>query len=225
MTSTTRPVLLALTCIPYFAFLPLIHFLSPNFLGISPWAIDLIAFGILPCLVLYFAFKKCGLSTQTLGLHGVTSVKALSELALWSTFLAILLLCVNSFGVTFLSFITNENLELIVREPSHLHNARGFPRYLIIGYLALTAGIVEEIFYRAIIKEIIYGLVKKWRKTIFIAVSTLLFSLAHWGLGIVHFGTAIYVGVFMSTMYAYKHDLRPLIVAHTFLNLYSYSHL
>jgi membrane protease YdiL (CAAX protease family) len=87
-------------------------------------------------------------------------------------------------------------------------------RYVAISYFALTAGVVEELFYRAYFKR----LVDLWfggSRFLFVCLSTLVFGFAHWPLGLPTVIGALAYGGLASSLYLACRDIRPLMLGHS----------
>lgn len=83
---------------------------------------------------------------------------------------------------------------------------------LMILYFAFTAGVVEEIYFRGILRtffsESILG------KISFVLVSSLLFSSVHWEQGVRGLFATFVFGILAATYYVCRKDLWPLIGGH-----------
>ena len=83
-------------------------------------------------------------------------------------------------------------------------------------FLVVTAGFVEEIFFRGYaigIGQEIFG--SLW---IALSVSSICFTMGHFRWGKSHLITVFLVGVFLSTLFIYTQDLLSCILAHTLID-------
>lgn len=91
-------------------------------------------------------------------------------------------------------------------------SAVGVYRFLAALYFALTAGLVEEYFFRGLTKKIVSKYTKS--NTVFVIVSSLLFGWVHWSAGLnAVVGTTV-VGIFLASFYLWTKDLRPIMLSH-----------
>ncbi len=213
---------LLVICLPFFLFSFGDSFLWPEGRAIAYWFIDILGNVVIPSVVLLLASRVCRLSAKNIGLFPIRSTRELFRLIWMCVVCTLLLLFVDLFAVSFTRYLVAEYpglLEQVYTSPDNIPKAwpwRGF----VIAYLVLTASLVEEIFFRGILKEIIFRLIPYGRGFIFVVISTVLFSAIHWKLGLVPFVAAISIGLLLGVLYTQLSDLRPLIVAHAVLNLY-----
>lgn len=82
---------------------------------------------------------------------------------------------------------------------------------------AFTAGFVEEIYYRSILKILIsegkYHIIK------YIIISSILFSVNHWEGGIINIISTLYFGFVCSLLYVIFKNIWPLIIGHTITDI------
>ena len=87
-------------------------------------------------------------------------------------------------------------------------------------FLSVTAGIVEEIFYRGLFRQVIAALLGPQAVKTYIFGSALIFGLAHWEQGSTGLYNATAFGLGAAILYLKLGDLRPLILAHALIDLY-----
>lgn len=97
-------------------------------------------------------------------------------------------------------------------------------RWLVIGYYAITAGVVEEIVFRGLpwTWAVRFGDTRAIRWT-WVAVTSVLFGLAHWENGASDALAAIVFGVGAATIYLKLRSLWPLILAHVVADVIAYA--
>ncbi len=207
---------------PFFLFSLGESFLWPEGRRVAYWFVDILGSVVIPGLVLVLASRVCHLSASRIGLLSINSTAALIRLTWICLVCVLLLLFVDLFAVSFTRYLVAEFPDLLKQNYTHPDNVpsdwpqRGF----FIAYFVLTASFVEEVFFRGILREIIFGLIPYGRRLVFVVVSTALFGAVHWKLGFVPFTAAISIGLLLGVLYVELSDLRPLIVAHATLNLY-----
>lgn len=91
-------------------------------------------------------------------------------------------------------------------------------RFLAVSYFAVTAGLVEEYIFRGLFKELCDFFNRS--ASAFVLTSSMAFALVHLSGGVVSLMSALFVGLFMSTMYQRIKDLRILIAAHALFDLW-----
>lgn len=213
---------LLVVCSPFFLFLLAESFLWPGGRAVAYWFIDILGNVVIAGLVLLLASRVCHLSARKIGLLSINSIAELLRL-IWICFVcALLLLFVDLFAVSFTRYLVAEFPELLKQNYSHPDNMpKEWPqRGFLMAYFVLTASLVEEVFFRGILREIIFGLIPYGKRAVFVIVSTALFSAIHWKLGFVPFVAAVSIGLLLGVLFVELSDLRPLIVAHAVLDLY-----
>ena len=92
--------------------------------------------------------------------------------------------------------------------------------FLQILYLALSAGVFEEIFYRSLLYTIIKDYFAGSSNVIFIITSSLLFATIHWEGGIQSVIVAFSFGLVAAYLYVICGHLVPLIIGHFLLDFF-----
>ncbi len=98
---------------------------------------------------------------------------------------------------------------------------RGIERVLAAIYLALSAGIIEEIFYRGLLFVLVSQITRVRNNFVFsyVALSSVLFAIVHWGGGLINMVEALAFGLAASILYVKFRDLKSLIVAHFLVDI------
>jgi membrane protease YdiL (CAAX protease family) len=92
----------------------------------------------------------------------------------------------------------------------------GWLRILAWIYLGVSGGLVEEMYYRGMMRRIF---APGWiGATAFVAISALVFASVHWEFGVVVMFEALIFAVAAGIVYAVTENLWPLIVAHTVID-------
>jgi membrane protease YdiL (CAAX protease family) len=94
-------------------------------------------------------------------------------------------------------------------------------RILILLYFAVTAGLVEEFFYRGVMYKLIC--MRKRRSIMYVFVSSLVFSSVHWELGIQFLLSHFLWGLVMGSIYCKIRNIWPLVVGHMITDLIALS--
>jgi membrane protease YdiL (CAAX protease family) len=93
-------------------------------------------------------------------------------------------------------------------------------RAAVVLFFSASAGVVEEIFFRGLLRQAVAALLGPTAVKTYIIGSALLFGLAHWEQGSVGLFRAIAFGIAAAILYLKLDDLRPLILAHALIDLY-----
>lgn len=97
---------------------------------------------------------------------------------------------------------------------SALFPESGFGRILVAAYFAITAGIVEEIYFRGLAFRACEML--PFSVPLYLGLSPLLFALIHWESGAANTAATYVVGILAAATYVLLRNLWPLIVAHAY---------
>jgi membrane protease YdiL (CAAX protease family) len=90
-------------------------------------------------------------------------------------------------------------------------------------FMGITAGLVEEFFYRGLIYKLLRTHVSS-SKWLFVIVSTIIFSTAHWAGGLGHVAAVSVFGFGLAIAFLCTKDIRPLMAAHAIFDfLYFFS--
>ena len=93
-------------------------------------------------------------------------------------------------------------------------------RALVVIFFSVTAGVVEEIFFRGLLRQATAALLGPSAVKTYIVGSALIFGLAHWEQGSTGLYNATAFGLGAAWLFLKLGDLRPLILAHTVIDLY-----
>ena len=85
-------------------------------------------------------------------------------------------------------------------------------RVIVIGYFAVSAGLVEEFFFRGMIFKTLAGL--KYQVALFVLISPVLFSLIHWESGLANLISTYAFGVFSAAAFLILRNIWPLVIGH-----------
>lgn len=186
------------------------------------WLVEICTWILLPALLLWLGFKNEWFTWSDLGLHS----KIAGRLHPW-LFLGCLIplawvvmktdLIFNFWAhVLFPNNYGQVNFGYVDVVPAY-----GVGRYLAIAHLGLTAGIVEEIYFRGIMRLIFpKGF---WGGISFIVLSSVLFASIHWEGGIRSLAECFLFGFLSSVLYTALGNLWPLIMGHAWADMIWFS--
>lgn len=217
---STRNLYLALISVGIFPFFINGYINSIIFrIPLAYWLFELSYWVLLPILVVGIAIKRGGLRFAEIGLHGTLFGKR--------NLVLLVLLCIV-FGpiefwvykhlyIYFRSIFTGQG---IFQYQSVLPRS-GWTRTLISIYFALSAGIVEEIFFRGWMYKIAEYLPQP--RAVFLMVSPVLFALIHWENGLGNVLATYVMGVLIALAFIAMRNLWPLIVGHIYTDYFCFN--
>jgi len=184
------------------------------------WTADVIGWIFLPSVILFYIYRYYGFGLHDYGLAKVTTPYQRKEIIIWS-FLSTLILSIYYFAFGWLAW-------RFIETPTNLFSYGGMvpegnARYVAAIYLAITAAVFEEIFYRGLIWRLVYSSSIKYNKSVmYVAVSSVLFGLVHWENGLPEVLSAMVFGIAACILYLRLRNLIPLMIAHFFIDIVNF---
>lgn len=90
----------------------------------------------------------------------------------------------------------------------------GLLKFAAVLFMEITAGLVEEFFYRGLVYKLLRTHVSS-SKWLSIIVSTAIFGSAHWAGGLTHVAAVSVFGFGLAIAFLCTKDIRPLMAAHS----------
>ena len=182
------------------------------------WLFEIASWVFLPLLLFAIANRKAGLRLAHLGLH--------AEVRGSKRPLLLFLLCVVS-GPLYL-FIYTESLEVfrqyVPGEALFAYQSvvppGGISRVIVGLYLAVTAGVVEELYFRGLFHRIAESFPAP--AAVYLMFSPTLFALVHWEGTPAAIPATFVIGLVASVAFLAARNLWPLIVAHVYADFLWY---
>jgi membrane protease YdiL (CAAX protease family) len=236
----TGRLLLALL-LPYYALAIVDGFFLPELVRNTGAfiAYDLLKFIALPGAMLWFLHRRLQLDFNELCLIGRGSAYRGSELAVltfwWAGFLYVVFLLgepLVMIPLGLLLALPHALLSLLIDLPqldlqfaAHFGYNMALPDNAVLHALAAlffsaTAGVIEEVLYRGLFRQMVAALFGPAAVKTYIFGSALVFGLAHWEQGSVGLYRATAFGLAAAVLYLKLGDLGPLILAHALIDLY-----
>jgi len=183
------------------------------------WILDVFAWVILPASIAFILIRKHGMSFRDVGLgNPFTGMKESLRLINVAVIATVVLFFSHRVAFTGLSVFFPD-------QPTFSYQTMipgdGNTRYLVICYFAITAGIVEEFYYRGLLLRVVRCFDAK--DSLYLLVSPILFALAHWEQGLAGVGASWVFGVLACIVYLRLRNLRPLITSHIVIDLILFS--
>ena len=177
------------------------------------WAFEFSYWILLPLLVLVALVRFGGLRISDIGIHGrIRGHRSIGALVLVSLVLCPLYYLVHSSALRYFGTLLPSNglFQYHAMVPDS-----GIARIVVAVYFALTAGIVEEIYFRGLAFRACEMLVSR-PVLLYLAISPVLFALIHWESGAANTAASYIFGVLTAGSYVVLRNLWPLIVAHAY---------
>jgi membrane protease YdiL (CAAX protease family) len=174
------------------------------------WTYDVTKWVLLPAVTLFAMRVWCGTRQADFGLHGPAPHWSLAQLSGFTVLFTALAMSYFGFQLLGARFLpAGGTFDLVALLPE------GAARLAAVLYLCVTAAVVEELFYRGVLREAMApagaGL---GRATGYVVVSSTLFGVSHFEGGAVEiFATGLY-GVVAALFALRVRNLWPLIVGH-----------
>lgn len=182
------------------------------------WAYDLTKWVLLPAVTLFAMRVWCHVRPADFGLHGPDqrrSAKTLAGLTVLGVALSMSYFLFDALGERL--YPDSEGFSIDEVMPTG-----GALRWLVVAYLAASAGLVEEFFYRGVLRELIApegaGV---GRASAYVVVSSVLFALSHFEGGSVAILASGLYGVVAALFALRVRNLVPVIVGHFTIDLIS----
>jgi membrane protease YdiL (CAAX protease family) len=182
------------------------------------WCIEIFTWVVMPACIGSIAFRAKLLTPHEIGLHSRIRGKRSPELLLLAIVIAtVALYQIDQWAASRADALFPENhyyfrYRDVIPPPGP---ASGWLRLLVVLYLSLSAGFVEEIYYRGMMANLFRGIVGS---IAFILISSIVFTSVHWeGSGQQMFEAAMW-GLAASVFYLLTSNLWPLIAAHVIVD-------
>jgi len=185
------------------------------------WAFDIIKFVVLPVAALAILVRVYGIRPRDYGVRGVAKNET------WGQFIGLIVFLVLILDLVY--YATWYSAWLVLRPelvaPFYKQiNPTGLLRLPTALYLAVTAGFVEEVFFRGL--PLLY-LERKFgtalpRKS-YVLGTAVIFGVVHWGNGLLEVVATFAFGLLAATLYLRLRDLWPLIGAHIVIDMVAFA--
>lgn len=190
------------------------------------WAVDFITNFLLPLGILFALKIYTNLSPSDYGL-GIKQFRTKRLQLLGDSFVCTFWFLITGIGLYRVLWIFLWSFENSVDMFSYKSTLPdGLGRVILGSWFAISAGFGEEVFYRGILKELIYRSVRpqfKYAPWIFIGTSALLFGFSHWEGGVTQVTCTLILGGIAAKLYLWCRSLWPLIIAHATTTFLSYA--
>jgi membrane protease YdiL (CAAX protease family) len=219
----SRADIILLACGPYTVLFILDGYFRHSLYSYSPalyWLFDGIKFVLLPAAILIWLGRRHGITPARYGMRAVAENESWVHFLGLTIFIAIMLYAVyiatHLFTWIILDFPESTAFYKSIRPD-------GLLRVPVVLYYAITAGVVEEIFWRAL--PLLYlseRFGKQLPKGAYVVTTAILFGAAHWENGPHEALATCIFGMFASAFYLKLRDLWPLIGAHTLIDVWGF---
>ncbi len=182
------------------------------------WLVDFGRFVVLPATIFCWAIYRGLFRPADLGLHRRVFGKS-NDVLFVAVMVAVPILLCGLDGLNLriaVPFSSNETVFSYAKMLPPPGPSTGFLRFLAVSYMAICAGVVEEFYYRGIVR-IICGR-GRTGSALFVIVSSALFALPHWYGGIAKIVYAELFALEAAVIYLAIGNLWPLILAHIIID-------
>jgi hypothetical protein len=179
------------------------------------WSFEVACWVVLPLAVFTVACTRGGLRLEDLGIHGRIRGRRNIPLLL---FLCLIAGPVDLFIYAHLAGIFSRlvpGVALFAYES--VIPAAGVMRFVVAAFFALTAGIVEELYYRGLFFRISEFFPAP--RAVYLGVSPVLFALIHWEGAPGNLPATYVFGLLAALFYLALRNLWPLVIGHIYTDL------
>lgn len=195
---------------------------------------DLFSYVVIPCISLALLYKIYGLSPTKYGID-IDSIRMLFSKAKGSRtynykvaikrevfIYSASIICVAYFLLWAIGYYFRLYDESIYKALDYEFSA--VQKTIFVIYLSLTAALFEEVFYRGLMFYLLSISFQGFAlKIIYIMMSSMLFSIAHFEYSSYEMIRAFFMGLIMSYVFYKYRDLFPLIFSHFMINVIAFS--
>lgn len=207
--------------LPFFSLLLLNGLYNP-LLASSPglyWFIEILTWLLVPVSALYVSTKRGG-SFKDLGVSLPCSPFRWIQYLVLCSVATLLFYHIYSGAQAWSKSVFSVNYFENGFDYGSLISRNGSARLFVLLWFSLSAGIVEELYFRSIIRRF-FG-VGFSAAFLFVMVSSFLFSIIHWEGGIHNLIPAFLIGVFSSVFYLLYPNVTVLMIAHTITDIIAF---
>jgi membrane protease YdiL (CAAX protease family) len=185
------------------------------------WIVDLASHVFFPLLLLLFLAKNFSLSPRLYGLSLFPRDSRILNIWL-AVFVYTVLLSAAYFAGYIIGWLTETAIHGDLGSNAQYHllvPKNGILRLVVILYFALSASVFEEIFFRGLFQLLADVFTPNASRALVVVGSAILFSMTHWAGGLPALAAGLLFGLAAAWLFSYQRDLRPLIAAHSLLNI------
>lgn len=181
------------------------------------WTVDILTLAAMPLLLYGWGLRRGLFTNQDLGLHFHLPGQR-QKLIFLLAMLALPFLVF--YGFWFLTWLGHyldyhffqKGAEDFVFDFSMAVPEQGFKKAVVIFYFAITGGLAEEFYYRALPR--LFFKSSAFHLVLYLLVSSFIFSLIHWEGGAVKMFVTFFLGLALAGAYLLTRNLWPLIFGH-----------
>ena len=185
------------------------------------WAQDVIHFVVIPVVFSVYISKRYSINPPDYGLIAASPSYPLYELIGASVFTAFIIGLIL-FPIDYFLYYVFLAFDLVQPGMSYASIVpTGALKLPVVFYLALTAGLVEEVVYRGIPHKLIFEsnrIVSK--KVVYVFVTSVAFSAIHWDKGLHLLVSTFIFGLLAAWLYLIFRNLWPLVGGHFLYDFY-----
>jgi len=180
------------------------------------WAVDVLTLTLLPLCIYILGLKLRAFNNQDIGLRqGINSNQNMTLIAFYSLVMAL----VVYFGYQIFAGIGYLLADMFSSVPEEMLfdfsmalKGEGVSHVFLVLYLSVTAGLVEEFYYRGLFRRVFPEGVNG--DILFVLMSSLLFGIVHWEGGFIKVFATFWLGSVLAASYLRIKNLWPFIIGH-----------
>lgn len=182
------------------------------------WLVDILQYWIVPLTILYLLYRNPGLVPRDYGLTAPDRNYPAWEMTGAGIFAAVVLVIVSTvfWFLGFLVFGAQDytfSFKQVVPE--------GALHIPVVLYLSITAGVVEEIFYRGLLWTAFSRMnLGRFKELSYVLIGSVLFAAIHWEQGLAGVVSTLAFGIVAAVLYLQLKNLWPMITAHILVDIY-----
>jgi len=181
------------------------------------WTVDILTLAAMPILLYGWGLRRGLFTNRDLGLHFQFPGRR-QKVIFVAAMIALPFLVF--YGFWFLTWLGNflhyrfftKGAENFVFDFSMAVSGEGIKRIVIIAYFSITAGLVEEFYYRALPR--LFFKSSPFHLILYLLFSSSIFALIHWEGGQVKLFVTFFLGLILAGAYLMTRNLWPLIFGH-----------
>ena len=181
------------------------------------WSSDILTLAVMPPLLYAWGLRRGLFTNRDLGLH--FQFPGRGSKAGFAAAMIVMPLAVF-YGFWFLTWLGNylhyrfftAGADHFVFDFSMAVSGQGIQRIAIIAYFSITAGLVEEFYYRALPR--LFFKSSPFQLVLYLLFSSVIFALIHWEGGQVKLFVTFCLGLILAGSYLITRNLWPLIFGH-----------
>jgi hypothetical protein len=184
------------------------------------WAVELIVWILLPSAIYFWAIHRGLFTNEEIGFHPYVSGR-IHYTHILVVILIPIIYFAHGYSRALAMRIIPTNYGAVNFGYGQVVASYGDLKILTLLYFAVTAGLVEEFYYRGVMYRLIC--MPDRRFIVYVFTSSLVFSSVHWELGVQFLVSHFLWGLVMASIYYKIRNIWPLVFGHMITDLIAFS--